>query len=79
MRSGAVPVDSVSRKRTPAKFKQMDIRRAWAAARSDGKEVVRTEIGPDGSIVLVHKVDAAPACADAELEAWKARRNAHQA
>ena len=52
---------------------------AWAAARRDGKEVVRTEIGPDGRIVLVHKPDAALAPADAAFEAWKAKRDAHPA
>jgi hypothetical protein len=65
--------------RNPAMFKQADIRRAWAAARRDGKEVVRTEIGPDGRIVLVHKPDAALAPADAAFEAWKAKRDAHPA
>jgi hypothetical protein len=60
-------------------FKQSDIRRAWAAARRDGKEVVRTEIGPDGRIVLVHRSDAAIAPADTAFEAWKAKRNAHPA
>jgi hypothetical protein len=62
--------------RTPATFRQADVRRAWAAARRDGKEVVRTEIGPDGRIVLVHKPDATLAPADAAFEAWKAKRNA---
>jgi hypothetical protein len=65
--------------RNPAMFKQADIRRAWAAARRDGKEVVRTEIGPDGRIVLVHKPDAALAPADAAFETWKAKRDAHPA
>ena len=65
--------------RNPAMFKQADICRAWAAARRDGKEVLRTEIGADGSIVLVHKGDVALAPADAALEAWKAKRNAHSA
>ena len=65
--------------RTPAMFKQADVRRAWAAARRDGKDVVRTEIGPDGSIALVHRVDAALAPAEAAFEAWKAKRDAHPA
>ena len=30
--------------RTSATFRQADVRRAWAAARKDGKEVVRTEL-----------------------------------
>jgi hypothetical protein len=65
--------------RTPATFKQADVRRAWAAARRDGKEVVRTEIGPDGRIVLVHQAETSLVPADAALEAWKAKRNAHPA
>jgi hypothetical protein len=65
--------------RTPIAFKQTDVRRAWAAARRDGKDVVRTEIGPDGRIVLVHRVDATLAPPDAALEAWRAKRNAHPA
>ena len=56
-----------------ASFRQADVRRAWAAARKDGKEVVRTEIRPDGRIVLVHKADVAIAPADAALEAWKGK------
>jgi hypothetical protein len=65
--------------RTPATFKQADVVRAWRAARADGKEVVRTEIGPDGRIVLVHKADATLEPADAALEAWRAKRGAHPA
>jgi hypothetical protein len=62
--------------RGPAIFKQADVRRAWAAARRDGKEVIRTEIGPGGHIVLVHKSDAAATPAEAALEAWRAKRDA---
>lgn len=62
--------------RTSATFRQADVRRAWAAARKDGKEVIRTEIGADGRIVLVHQPDAAFAPADKAFEAWKARRDA---
>jgi hypothetical protein len=65
--------------RTLANFKQTDIRRAWAAARRDGKEVVRTEIGSDGKIVLVHVPDTTPTSADAALDSWKAKRNAYSA
>jgi hypothetical protein len=65
--------------RSPAPFTQASIRRAWAAARADGKDVVRTEIGADGKIVLVHKAEATLAPADAALEAWKEARNANPA
>jgi hypothetical protein len=63
--------------RSASKFSQADVRRAWAAARKDGKDVVRTEIGPDGRIVLVHKTDAIVPSPDAVFETWKAKRNAH--
>jgi hypothetical protein len=65
--------------RSSATFRQADVCRAWAAARKDGKDVIRTEISPDGRIVLVHKPDAALAPADAAFEAWKAKRDAHPA
>jgi hypothetical protein len=54
--------------RASASFKQTNVLRAWAAARKDGKEVVETRIGADGSIVLVHKAEPALATYDA----WKA-------
>ena len=65
--------------RNSAKFRQADVRRAWAAARKDGKDVIRTEIGPDGRIVLVHKTDVTLPSAEAAFETWKAKRNAHPA
>jgi hypothetical protein len=65
--------------RTNAIFKQADIRRAWAAARRDGKEVLRTEIGSDGKIVLVHQPDTTSTSADAAFDTWKAKRSAYPA
>ena len=44
--------------RTPARCKQDDLTRAWRAADVAGKTLKRTEIWPDGTIVLVH--DEAP-------------------
>jgi hypothetical protein len=58
--------------RACASFKQTNVLRAWAAARRDGKEVVETRIGADGSIVLVHKTEPAPNIATAPCDAWKA-------
>jgi hypothetical protein len=63
--------------KTRATWKQVDVRRAWEAARKDGKDVVKTMITPDGGIVLIHKDDGALQPADAALEDWRARRNAH--
>jgi hypothetical protein len=60
-----------------SRFSQADVRRAWAAARKDGKDVVRTEVGPDGRIVLVHKAESSAPSADTAFETWKAKRNAH--
>jgi hypothetical protein len=60
-------------------WKQSDVEKAQRASRNAGLEVVRTEVNPDGRIVLFHKVDGAVEPADATLEAWKAKRNARQA
>lgn len=54
---------------------QANITRAIKAAVAAGKDVVRTEIGPDGSIVL-HHGDAVTAPAT-PFDAWKAGRSAH--
>jgi hypothetical protein len=40
--------------RPPARCKQDDLARAWRAADAVGKKLQRTEIKPDGTIVLVH-------------------------
>jgi hypothetical protein len=58
-------------------FRQADIRRAWAAARKEGKDGVRTEFGPDGRIVLVHKADAPTTADETALQGWEAKHNAH--
>ena len=65
--------------RTRPAFKQADVTKAVRGARAAGLEVVRTEIHADGGIVLIHKADASLAPADAALETWKAKRNAHSA
>lgn len=57
--------------RGPATFKQCDVVRAVKAVRAAGLDVSRTEIGPDGRIVLIHKADFAVEPAEASLEAWK--------
>lgn len=44
--------------RARASFKQADMVRAVKAALACGLEVVRTEISPDGRIILVHPAAA---------------------
>ena len=57
--------------RTPATFKQTDLVRAVKGARAAGLTVSRTEIRPDGSIVLVHESDGQEAESVDELETWR--------
>ena len=63
--------------RTPATFKQADFERAVKAARACGLDIVRSEIGKDGRIILVH-TDSPPLAveddADAALSAWERAR-----
>lgn len=63
--------------RTPATFRQADYVRAVKAARASGLDVVRSEIGPDGRIILVHSAekDAAP---ESEFDAWRVKRDARK-
>lgn len=58
--------------RTVATFKHADLVRAVKAARAAGLEVTRTEIAPDGRIVLVHKADASAQVSASPYDAWKA-------
>lgn len=59
----------------PATFKQADLARAVKAVRAAGLDVVRTEIGADGKIVLHHhsEVTSEPAT---PLDEWRAKRDA---
>jgi hypothetical protein len=65
--------------RTPANFKQSDVVRAINAARASGLVVVRTEIDPDGRIVLVHVDGSSRSATVNELDAWRAKRHARSA
>src|SRR5664279_3550393 len=69
---------SVRKPRCPARFFQSDVRRAVQGAMDAGITVARVEIGPDGKIVIVSGEGMAKETTT-PLEAWKARRNAHQA
>ncbi len=65
------PGTATTRDRRRAPFRQIDVKRAVRAAHDCGLAVIRTEIGTDGRIVLVHALpDAAPAT---PFDRWKAR------
>lgn len=68
-------LDDFTVARTPANFRQADLARAVRAVKSAGLDVVRTEIGPDGKIVLIHasEVTSTPA---SPFDEWKAKRDA---
>lgn len=57
-------------------FRQADLVRAIRASRKGGLEIARTEIGPDGRIILFHAAAAAEAAPASPFDAWKASRNA---
>ncbi|AZV00310.1 hypothetical protein [Paracoccus sulfuroxidans] len=59
-------------------FKQSDVTRAQKATIAAGLHVARTEISPDGRIVIYHDT---PAINDnlSPYEKWKAEQNARQA
>jgi hypothetical protein len=61
--------------RTPATFRQSDVVRAVKAVQGCGLAVVRTEIAPDGRIVLIH-ADGADRKPDDLFDTWKAGRHA---
>lgn len=60
--------------RTPPAFRQSDVTRAMKAAKACGLDVVRTEIGPDGRIVLIHAAEVTSAASP--FDEWKAERHA---
>ena len=66
-------------RRAPGHFRQSDVVRAINAARRCHLEIVRTEIGSDGRIVLVHPNAAELPQGVSELDAWRARRDARSA
>lgn len=56
-------------------FRQADLVRAIRASRKGGLEIARTEIDPDGRIILFHAA-AAEAAPASPFDAWKAGRDA---
>lgn len=59
--------------KTSSNFRQSDLQRAVMAARACELPIYRTEIGPDGTIVLVHRVEGELDVSN-ELDRWMARR-----
>jgi hypothetical protein len=64
--------------RRPAHFLQSDVRRAVQGATDAGLNVARVEIDPDGRIVIVSG-EGVPKDTTTPFDAWKAKKNAHQA
>lgn len=58
------------------KFRPADLVRAIRASHKGGLEISRTEIDPDGRIILFHGPAAAEAGPASPFDAWKASRNA---
>ncbi|MDE1914891.1 MAG: hypothetical protein KGJ57_00100 [Sphingomonadales bacterium] len=61
--------------RAPSSFKQADLVRAVKAVQACGLDIVRTEISPDGRIIIHHHGTEISKSED-EFEAWRARRDA---
>lgn len=57
-------------------FRQSDLVRAIRASHKGGLEIARTEIDPDGRIILIHAAASAQAEPASPFDAWKAGRNA---
>ena len=62
--------------RTPASFKVCDLERAVKGARNVGLPILRTEIGKDGKIVLIHSETAQASAQVNEMDQWL-KDNAH--
>lgn len=52
-------------------FRQIDVTRAVRAVVACGQEVLRTEIKPDGSIVVIHRTASADPVSP--FDQWKAQ------
>ena len=59
-----------------ASFRQDDLTRALKAAAKAGCTIARSEIAPDGRIVLIHENAGASEQAS-PFDAWQAARHAH--
>ncbi|MFA7263001.1 MAG: hypothetical protein WC068_08270 [Caulobacter sp.] len=61
--------------RAPSTFKSSDVTRALKAVQAAGLPVVRTEIGADGKITLVHEASVSTE-QSSDFDRWKASRHA---
>jgi len=61
--------------RAPSNFKSSDVTRALKAVQAAGLSVVRTEIGADGKITLVHEAGVSTDQSN-DFDRWKASRHA---
>ena len=59
--------------KTQSSFRQTDVQRAVKAALACNLPIYRTEISPDGTIVLVHTADGA-IDTKSDLDRWMANR-----
>jgi len=60
----------------PAKFNQVDLTRALKAAIKAGVKILRTEIGQDGTIRLIHSGEdqaSIELSAESAFDTWKAQ------
>jgi hypothetical protein len=64
--------------RRPARFLQSDVRRAIQGAMDAGLVVARVEVDLQGKIVIVSG-EGGPKETITPFDAWKAKKNAHQA
>jgi hypothetical protein len=64
--------------RRPVRFLQSDVRRAIRGVTGAGLSVARVEIDQDGKIVIVSG-EGRPKETVTPFDAWKAKKNAHQA
>lgn len=64
--------------RSPLRFKHSDVTRAVKAALKSGLIIIRTEIEPDGKIILVHSGERMTSPVT-ELDQWRAKRDARSA
>jgi hypothetical protein len=61
--------------RTPAHFREADVKRYLIAAKKAGTDVVRSRLLPDGSLLFDHQAEATSNPLS-PYDEWKAKRDA---